>query len=475
MANMFRVKESEVNGGHLLAERVLQLSLLLAVLAQASSAYLILREYQRLRAALDRLEPMYPPSVVSLREEVGIQLAVSLVASTNLALGLAALWWLRRREVSSQQSLRQVKMLAHDILASMDRGVVTINREAVITSINSAAIGLLEVDFECVGRPLASICPPDVPLAEMYREVVGQQAAVRDRDFNVERAGRVVRLRVDGHVLEDTQGTALGCAIHLRDVTERILMEERMRRMERFLSLTTLASGLHHEIKNPLTALSIHIQLLEESLSKGQAPLTLPSPPADGGEGRVRGEPVDELVGVLKTEVCRLNGVLESFRSFANLQHLTVQPTDALEVVENAIRLIRPQAAEQQVEITLLQPDKELPPVPLDAQKFEQAVLNLVINALEAMPEGGQLTLRVTLADREFCVSIQDSGPGIPPEIRPHVFQPYFSTKDRGSGMGLALSEKLVNQHGGHIGFRTGPEGTTFDIAIPLEGRNGSA
>jgi two-component system sensor histidine kinase HydH len=458
MANMFRVKESEVNGGHSLAERVLQLSLLLAVLAQASSAYLILREYQRLSAALDRLEPMYPPSVVSLREEVGIQLAVSLVASTNLALGLAALWWLRRREVSSQQSLRQVKMLAHDILASMDRGVVTINREAVITSINSAAIGLLEVDFECVGRPLASICPPDVPLAEMYREVVGQQAAVRDRDFNVERAGRVVRLRVDGHVLEDTQGTALGCAIHLRDVTERILMEERMRRMERFLSLTTLASGLHHEIKNPLTALSIHIQLLEESLSKGQA-----------------AEPVDELVGVLKTEVCRLNGVLESFRSFANLQHLTVQPTDALEVVENAIRLIRPQAAEQRVEIRLLHPDKEMPPVPLDAEKFEQAVLNLVINALEAMPEGGQLTLHVTLADREFRVSIHDSGPGIPPEIRPHVFQPYFSTKDRGSGMGLALSEKLINQHGGHIGFRTGPEGTTFDITIPLEGRNGSA
>jgi signal transduction histidine kinase len=263
---------------------------------------------------------------------------------------------------------------------------------------------------------------------------------------------------VDGHVLKDTQGTSLGCVIHLRDVTEPILLEERMRRMERFLGLATLASGLHHEIKNPLTALSIHIQLLEESLASGQA-----------------GEAVDDLVGVLKTEVCRLNGVLESFRSFANLQNLTIQPTDALEVVENAIRLIRPQAAEQRVQISLLHPEKELPAVPLDADKFEQVVLNLLINALEAMPGGGRLTVGASVGDRQLRVSVQDSGRGIPPEVQPNLFQPYFSTKDRGSGMGLALSEKLISQHGGHIGYRTGPEGTTFEIAVPLERRNGSA
>jgi signal transduction histidine kinase len=239
-------------------------------------------------------------------------------------------------------------------------------------------------------------------------------------------------------------------------VTERILLEERMRRMERFIGLATLASGLHHEIKNPLTALSIHIQLLEESLAN----------PKSGD--------VDELVGVLKTEVCRLNGVLESFRSFANLQHLTIQPTDALEVVEHALRLIRPQATEQRVTIALLHPEKELPTVPLDAEKFEQVLLNLVINALEAMPAGGHLTVAATVVDGELRVSVQDSGPGIPPEIRPNLFQPYFSTKDRGSGMGLALSEKLISQHGGRIDYRTGSDGTTFDIAIPLEQRNGA-
>src|SRR5262249_24304561 len=174
------------------------------------------------------------------------------------------------------------------------------------------------------------------------------------------RAGRALRLRIDGHALNDQEGTSLGCVIHLRDVTERMLMEERMCRMERFLSLATLASGLHHEIKNPLTALSIHVQLLEESLAGGAVA-------ADAG--------VDELVGVLKTEVARLNGVLESFGSFANLQRLTISPTDPLPVLEKAIRLIRPQAAGQRVRITLLHQELPLPRVPLDAERFEQALL----------------------------------------------------------------------------------------------------
>jgi signal transduction histidine kinase len=457
-ANVFRVKESELDGGHSVAEWVVQVVLLCALLANFGCAYLTWREYHRLGAVLDHPEPMPLVEVNSLRQEVGILLAASLVLSTVMAICAAAIWWLRRRYLSSQKSLRQLKMLAHDILASMDRGVVTTNREGVISSINSAGIRLLEVDFECVAQPLASIAPVGVPLVEVYREVVGNQVVVRDRDFNVDRAGRVLRLRVDGHALNDTEGASLGCVIHLRDVTERMLLEERMRRMERFLSLTALASGLHHEIKNPLTALSIHLQLLEEHLSNGQM-----------------GEAVDELVGVLKTEVCRLNGVLEDFRTFANLQNLTVQPTDALEVVEKTLRLIRPQADEQQVQITLLHPEKELPPVPLDAEKFEQAVLNLVINALEAMPGGGHLRVSAAVTDSEFRVSVQDSGPGIPPEIQRSVFQPYFSTKSKGSGMGLALSEKLISQHGGHIGYRTGAEGTTFEIAIPLEQGNANA
>ena len=116
-----------------------------------------------------------------------------------------------------------------------------------------------------------------------------------------------------------------------------------------------------------------------------------------------------------------------------------------------------------------MRPESSLPRVPLDAEKFKQAVLNLVINALEAMPEGGSLVLGASVRAGELLVEVSDTGPGIPPEIQQDLFKPYFSTKTRGTGMGLALTEKLVGQHGGRIDFRTGPWGTTFCIAIPLE------
>jgi PAS domain S-box-containing protein len=415
---------------------------MLALLVCLASSWLI-AERHRLPAWLERL-----------------QLAGNLLVAALLVGLYGGLGWLRRRYQAESAVLRQVKTTAHDILASMDRGVVTTNLEGDVTSINSAALRLLG-SGECVGLPLRKLSSVEVPLLEVFEQVAGRQLPVRDRDMSVRSGGRSLRLCIDGDVLRDPHGQALGCVIHLRDVTERVLMEERMRRMERFIGLANLASGLHHEIKNPLTALSIHVQLLEEGLSRGGA-----------------GVSVDETVGVLRTEVCRLNGVLESFRTFADLPRLSLRPTDGLAVVEKAIRLIRPQAARQGVHISLLHPEKELPAVPLDPEKFEQVVLNLLINALEAMTAGGELTLSVTAGGREggavpdglgeFRVAVQDSGPGISDEVQRHLFQPYFSTKDRGTGMGLALSEKLISQHGGSIEYVTGPGGTTFTIAVPL-------
>jgi signal transduction histidine kinase len=262
----------------------------------------------------------------------------------------------------------------------------------------------------------------------------------------------VRRIRADAHVLKDQAGRALGCVILLRDVSDRVLMEERVRRMERFLSLGTLASGLHHEIKNPLTALSIQVQLLEKRLRE-------PVPK----------RPVEELIGVVKSEVLRLNGVLESFRDFASLQRLTLRPADLAEILEELARLISPQAAQQQVTVRVSRPESGLPLVPLDVEKFKQAMLNLMINALEAMPDGGALVLGATARDGELLVEVADTGAGIPPEIQPSLFKPYFSTKTQGTGMGRALTEKLVGQHGGRIDFRTSPRGTTFSITIPQE------
>ncbi len=280
-----------------------------------------------------------------------------------------------------------------------------------------------------------------VPLVDLADRVAERNAAVWDQDFALDRGGRVRRIRADAHVLKDSAGQALGCIILLRDVSDRVLMEERVRRMERFVSLGTLAAGLHHEIKNPLTALSIHVQLLEKRLGD-------PVPT----------KPVDELIGVLKSEILRLNGVLDSFRDFASLQRLTLRPADVLELLEETVRLIGPQADQQHVEVTLRRPG--VGPAPGAARRRQ-------VQAGGPEPgdqrpggdarRGRASSCGASARDGELRVEVTDTGPGIAPEIQQDLFKPYFSTKARGTGMGLALSEKVVSQHGGRIEFRTGP------------------
>jgi signal transduction histidine kinase len=381
-----------------------------------------------------------------------VALAAPLAGAVVLAAGTFVWFW--RRMTASHRALRRVKLLAHDILAGMEQGVITADDRGAVTSINSGAMGLLGVDDSCVGAPLAGLASDDLPLVGLWRRVTERHEHVRDQEYAVVRGGRPRRLLVSAHVLKDAAGHTLGCVLHVRDVTERMRMKEQVWRLERLAGLSNLAAGLHHEIKNPLTALSIHVQLIEERLRAGGAP-----------------GPLGELVGVLKAEVRRLNGVLERFRDYASLQRITLRPTDPLGVLEGVARLIGPQAERQGVRLSLDQPGPAPPAVPLDEEKFREAVLNLVVNALDAMPDGGDLTLSARAAADALVVEVGDTGPGIPEEIRGDLFKPYVSTKRKGTGMGLALTEKLISQHGGQVSYQTGPGGTVFRLTLPLSER----
>ena len=449
---MFRIRASEVQAQ---IPKTATIVIVLLVLAFALSAAAVLQVYTEYRLLGDwqaRPRMVSSAEIGSLRRDIGTRIVVRSTASAVLLLSTLAMVWLQQRQLAILRVLYQVKLFSLEILASMDQGVITTDSQKAITGINTAAGLVLGVEAESVGRPLSSIASGGVPLVDLADRVAERNAAVWDQDFAIDRGGRVRRIRADAHVLKDFAGEALGCIILLRDVSDRVQMEERVHLMERFVSLGTLAAGLHHEIKNPLTALSIHVQLLEKRLG-GPTPT----------------KPVDELLGVVKSEILRLNGVLDSFRDFASLQRLTLRPAEVFDLLKDTVRLIGPQALQQRVEVTLRRPDSALTGVPLDGDKFKQAVLNLVLNALEAMPDGGSLRLDASAGRGELRVEVSDTGPGIAPEIQRDLFKPYISTKSRGTGMGLALSEKVVSQHGGRIEYRTGHLGTTFSIAIPSE------
>ncbi len=394
---MFRSKDQEHSALIPTTTAIVLLSLLLALALSAAAVYQVLQEYRLLGNWLGQPRPAPTAEIRTLRQEIGTRIFIRSACLVVLLLCTGATLWLQQRQLSIRRTLDQVTLLARDILASVDQGVITTDPDNRITGINLAATQMLGVPAQTNGAPLESLGTAGKSLVALAHRVAERRAAVWDQDFAVEHSGRVCRIRADAHVLKDSTGRALGCVMLLRDISERLLMEERVRRMERFLSLGTLASGLHHEIKNPLTALSIHVQLLEKRLRE-------PAPR----------RPVDEFLGVVKSEILRLNGVLESFRDFASLQRLNLQPADPFILLEDLARLIRPQADQQHVEVVVQHSSAEAPRLPLDVEKFKQAVLNLMINALEAMAEAGLLSNR-----GPKTVSCSSWSPTAGPESRP--------------------------------------------------------
>ena len=455
---MFSILSSENQTRVPITVAIVLATLLLALALCAMAVFQVLDEYRMLGEWLARPEPVSARELRALRQDIGARIIVRSIASAVLLLCTLATLWLQQRQLTVRRALHQVKWLAHNILSSLNQGVITTDQRAIITSINSAAFDLIGVDFDCIGRPIDCISTTEVPLDELCRSVTERKGAVSDRELTLDRADHVRRLVASALELRDLRGATLGCVIHLRDITERMLMKEQMWRMEQFASLSTLASGLLHELRNPLTALSIHVQLLEERL-----------------ENDAIDQQTAELIGVLKTEVRRLNNTLSSFRDFAKLERLSLKAIDVQEVLQDVARLISPQARQQCVQLEFLRAGQTLPQMELDPGKIEQAVLNLVLNALEAMPGGGELTLGTEVDGGNVRIVVRDSGQGIPREIQDHIFRPYFSTKGSGTGMGLALAEKLVRQHHGRLDFRTNPAGTTFSITLPVQGRNGGA
>lgn len=456
---MFRISEPAASPSRSSTIRILLVLLLLALVANAVAAWQAIEDYRLIDRWPADPAPIPNSEILALQRQMAVRAVSRLIVSAVLVLCAILFVWRRRRNLDVHHAPDRVQWLAHSVLENMVQGVIAVDGMGIIREINPAAARLLGSDAKAMeaqfDRPIAELPIAGAELDALVREASGRDEPIWDRELTVGRDGLMLRLRADAQAIRAPDGR-VGCILLLRDLTRLLLVEERMRRMERIAGLGDAASGLVHEIKNPLTALSIHIQLLDEALA---------GPPAPGEAA--------ELIGVLKAEANRLNNILDGFWDYAHLERLAVQPTDAAAVLEWVVQLIRPQAERQGVRVELRRPPGAAPDIPLDAEKFHQAVWNLAINALEAMPAGGELTIEADVADGTFSVVVRDTGPGIPEEIRGDIFKPYFSTKDQGTGLGLALVEKVVGQHNGGIACRTGPDGTAFELAFPRHFRDG--
>lgn len=448
---MFRTESNEISRSHRLAVaglmglNVAALAVTIWVMADFS------REQQIVRELIRQLPPQATASAELLAGELKRQFRLTALVVLNLIATGFAVALLARAYRTSQRSLHDVKNLAGDILSSMDQAVITTDREGVITSINRRGLELLGVGEDSVGHKLGEACKV-VDLETFRRESIPKDPSRVVKDYVVAQPQGNRILRAFCQPLRDVQDHKIGTVLQLRDVTERALTEQQMQRMERFMGLGSLSAGLHHEIKNPLSALSLHVQLFEEQFESQQLP-----------------DETRETLGVLKTEVARIIGVLESFRSYASIDRLTRTAVYMDKLLERQVRLISPQASACGVKIRT-EIESPIPRLKADRGKLEQVMLNLMINAMDAMPGGGRLTISAAVQENYVVVRVADTGHGISDDMRPHLFDPYFTTKGSGTGLGLALSEKIVRQHGGILELCPSDQGAVFAVSIPIEG-----
>lgn len=221
-------------------------------------------------------------------------------------------------------------------------------------------------------------------------------------------------------------------------------------------TLARLAGGLAHELKNPLSTISLHLALMEEDWM-----------PEDG----IKARRTVKTVQTLKSEVSRLNDILEDFLRFARTDHLDASPKSLNAEIEQVVRFASPETERLGIQVkTFL--DLELPEVLLDAGRFRQALLNLIINARQAMePRGhGTLTLITRREGPQIVVEVVDDGPGMDPETLKQCFQVYYSTKKEGSGLGMATVRRIVEAHGGVLEVESSSgNGTRVRMTFPLQ------
>ena len=269
----------------------------------------------------------------------------------------------------------------------------------------------------------------------------------------------------DQQVRELQEGLELKVRERTRELEEAtgrlVFAQEALVRSERAAAIGQIAAGVTHEIRTPLSALAINLQLLRRALDR---------------DGLSR-EEARRLLTTADLEVNRINRAVEEFFRYARLPKPRFAPVPPNRLVRQVVDLLQAQAQEVRVRLTV-KLEEDLPSIQGDADQLREVFLNLAANSIEAMPNGGDLTIETSrvLADGTWgCqVRLSDSGPGIAPETLPHIFEPFFSTKERGLGLGLSIALRIVEEHGGTIRCRSQEgAGTSFEVTLPV-GRQGS-
>jgi signal transduction histidine kinase len=265
------------------------------------------------------------------------------------------------------------------------------------------------------------------------------------------------------HAIEDQHGRFVGAMLVARNIAYMTQVQSTLNYSRKLAAFGRLMAGVAHEVKNPLNAMTIHLELLKQKLAAVREPVTVPV-----GAGASRSVDLSKHVNIIGDEIRRLDQVVAGFLKFARPEELKLQPVRLTALVSEVTTTVKPEAESRGIVIRTECPDT-LPEINADPGMLSQALLNLAINACHAMPEGGTLRLVCrAAAHRRVEIDVEDSGVGIPPEHLGRIFDLYFTTKEKGSGIGLSMVYRIVQLHDGEVEVQSTPgRGTRFRLILP--------
>ena len=365
-----------------------------------------------------------------------------------------------RPEEAKAHLLRVVKEkgFLETIFNAIQEGIVVTDPGGRIVYLNDASCEFFGLNgAESLGKPL------DEQVRGLDWTALSTSADLVSRDMEVfYPAHRFLNFYVVPLLLEDADETPkaainpsqgyVGYAMIVRDLTATRQATQATIEDERFNALTLLAAGVAHEIGNPLNSLTIHLQLMERKLRK--------FPPGERGD-------LDDSVRVAREEIRRLDFIVSQFLRAIRPGAMQTQPADVNAVLEESVSFLRAEIADRDI-LVELETGRNLPLLGLDRDQMKQAFYNVIRNSFQAMKSGGILHITTTLEPDFVAISFSDTGGGIAPENMGKVFDPYFTTKSSGSGLGLLIVRRIVREHGGEIELRndTG-RGLTVVIRLP--------
>jgi len=346
----------------------------------------------------------------------------------------------------AKQDASELRINIEQLLERLEESVLLFDNTGRLLMAGEPAERMLGKTRDAMaGRSLDELFPPSSVLGQIIGNAVRNKEPVRERKVIVPRADGVPqRLAVGVQILRKSSGQeTVGALVTLRDVESRRQLERQLDFSTRLAAISRLTGGVAHEIKNPLNAMALHLEVLKSKLA-GQQP----------------------EIDVIGREIKRLDTVVKTFLNFNRPVDLKYTPIDFNELVRQILALVSVEASAKHVRLETALEDKLW--ISGDPDLLKQAILNVINNGLEAMHAGGTLTTH-TLCDGDECLlTVCDAGPGIPLDIQNRVFQLYFTTKANGSGIGLATTFRVVQLHNGTIDFISEPgKGTTFRLRFP--------